>query len=226
ERLQAQAESGGAGRSGRGGNRRPPELAAWLHIASDGTVTIFSGKAEVGQNVRTMLTQAIAEELPTPLPTIKVVLADTSLVPWDAGTFGSRSTPDMMPQIRRVGATAREALIDLAAKHWNVAREGLSASEGRIVHAATNRSIGYGDLTRGEKLVLDVRADIPLKPATAWQVMGTSMPKVDARALVTGRHRYATDVTAGMVAAVTGRPAGPLLHGRVLRPSALGATLG
>ena len=104
--LFAQAESGGAGRGNRGGNRRPPELAAWLHIAADGTITVFCGKTEVGQNVRTSITQAIAEELPTPLSSIEVVLADTARVPWDAGTFGSQSTPQMVPQIRRVGATA------------------------------------------------------------------------------------------------------------------------
>src|SRR5690606_35747586 len=97
--LLAQAESGGRGRSTRGGSRLPSELAAWLHIAGDGTVTVFSGKTEVGQNVRTMLTQAIAEELPTPIDTIRIVLADTSQVPWDAGTFGSQSTPRMVPQI-------------------------------------------------------------------------------------------------------------------------------
>src|SRR5262245_30217236 len=219
--LFAQAESGSRGR-GRGGNRRPPELAAWLHIAADGTVTVFSGKTEVGQNVRTSITQAIAEELPTPLNTIKVVLADTSLVPFDAGTFGSRSTPDMIPQIRRVGATAREALLDLAAKNWNVDRGSLAAADGKIRHAASNRSISFGELTKGEKLVLNVSERIALKPATSWTVMGKPMAKVNGRDYVTGRHAYSSDIGAN-----TGGPALPgLLHGRVLRPAAFGATLG
>jgi isoquinoline 1-oxidoreductase len=248
--LFAQAESGGTGRGNRGGNRRPPELAAWLHIAADGTVTVFSGKAEVGQNVRTMLTQAIAEELPVPVDAIKVVLADTSLVPWDAGTFGSRSAPDMVPQIRRVGATAREALIDLAARNWSVDRGSLSAAGGKIHHAAGKRSITFGELTRGEKLVLNVSDRIALKPATSWTIMGTSLPKVDGRAYVTGKHVYATDInganatganlpgTAGVppasnqnaVQSAGQTPALPsllpgLLHGRVLRATAFGATL-
>lgn len=211
--LFAQAESGG-GRGGRGGNRRPAELAAWLHIAADGTITVFSGKTEVGQNVRTSLTQAVAEELPAPLNTIKIVLADTALVPWDAGTFGSRSTPDMVPQIRRAAATARVALIDLAAKHWDVDRSALTAADGKILHAASQRTLGYGELTQGAKLVLDVAENIALKSPRDWTVLGTSVPKVDGRDYVTGRHVYSADLQ---------RPGLP--HGRVLRPAAFGATL-
>lgn len=209
--LRAQ-ESGSA--RGRGGQRRPAEIAAWLHIAADGTITLFSGKTEVGQNVRTSLTAALAEELPAPLTQIKAVLADTSLVPWDAGTFGSRSTPDMVPQIRRAAATAREALIDRAAKAWNVDRSTLVASDGRIRHAGSGRAIGYGELTKGEKLVLNVSDSIPLKPTAEWKILGTSVPKVGARDFVTGRHAYTVDLV---------RPG--MLHGRVLRGPAVGATL-
>lgn len=217
--ARAQAESGESGRrGGRGGNRRPVELAAWLHIAADGTVTVYSGKAEVGQNVRTMILQAVAEELPAPLAAIKVVLADTSLVPYDAGTFGSRSTPDMFPQIRRVAATAREGLIDLAAKGWSVDRATLKVAGGKIYHPASGRTVGFGGLTKGEKLVLTVSDAIPLKPAGGWKIAGTSVPKLDARDYVTGKHRYASDVF--------GSGGGPsLLHGRVLRPVAFGAML-
>ena len=125
------------------------------------------GKTEVGQNIRTSLTQAIAEELPTPLASIKIVMADTSLVPWDAGTFGSRTTPVMNLQLRKVAATAREALIDLAAKKWNVSRDSLqrggrkSGSRRKWCRAAD--SIGFGDLTRGETLVLDVSDEIRIE---------------------------------------------------------------
>jgi nicotinate dehydrogenase subunit B len=225
--LFAQAESGGAGRGGRGGNRRPPELAAWLHIAADGSVAVFCGKTEVGQNVRTMITQAIAEELPAPLATIKVVLADTARVPWDAGTFGSQSTPQMVPQIRRVAATAREALIDLAAKQWSVDRGELTAADGKVHHRTSQRSIGFGELTRGEKLVVNVAENIPLKSAANWTVMGTSVAKVDARNYVTGKHVYTTDLHERTAAAKSGEPTlRGLVHGRVLRPAAFGATLG
>ncbi|MSU49536.1 MAG: isoquinoline 1-oxidoreductase [Opitutus sp.] len=210
--ARAQAETGGRGRGGgRGGSRRPAELAAWLHIAADGTVTIFSGKAEVGQNVRTMILQAVAEELPA---TIRVVLADTALVPYDAGTFGSRSTPDMFPQIRRVAATAREGLIDLAAKMWGVDRTTLTAANGKIRHDASNRTVGFGELTKGEKLVLTISDSMTLKPATAWTVAGTSVAKSGGRSYVTGQHAYSSDIV---------RPG--MQHGRILRPAAFGATL-
>jgi len=89
----AAQESGRTGRrAGGGGRGRPQEIGAWLHIAEDGTITVYSGKAEVGQNVRTSLTQIVAEELRTPVSSIRVVLGDTDLTPCDAGTFGSRSS--------------------------------------------------------------------------------------------------------------------------------------
>jgi CO/xanthine dehydrogenase Mo-binding subunit len=99
--------------SGRGGGGAPPtpkELSAWLHIAEDGTVTLYTGKVEIGQNARTSLTQAVAEELHAPVGSIKVVMADTDLVPFDMGTFGSRTTPTMVPQVRRAARSAHDAL--------------------------------------------------------------------------------------------------------------------
>jgi nicotinate dehydrogenase subunit B len=210
--LSAQ-ESGGGGRRG-GGNTRPRELAAWLHIAADGTVTVFTGKMECGQNARTSLTQVVAEELPAPLAAIRLVMGDTALVPYDAGTFGSQTTPQMAPQLRRVAATAREALIDLAAKNWTADRATLTAADGKILDAASGRAVGFGELTKGEKLVLSISDSVPTKPATAWKIAGTSLPKINGRDFVTGAHQYASDIT---------RPG--MMHGRVLRPAALGATL-
>ena len=217
DRASAQeAGESGARRGGRGGGgqARPRGLAAWLHIAADGTVTVFTGKAECGQNIRTSLTQAVAEELPAPLATIRLVMGDTALVPWDAGTFGSQTTPQMAPQLHRVAATAREALLDLAAKNWSVDRATLTAADGKIVHAASHRAIGYGELTKGEKFVVDVRDDVPLKRAADWAIAGTSVLKIDGRDFVTGAHAYASDIA---------RPG--MLHGRVLRPVAFEATL-
>lgn len=192
----------------------PRELAAWLHIAADGAITVFTGKVEIGQNARTSLSQIVAEELPAPLSSITLVMGDTSLTPFDRGTSGSRTTPDMVPILHRAAATARESLLDLAAKKLSVDRATLTARDGRIHHSGTQRSLGYGELTRGEKLVLDIADTTPIKPATAWTVAGTSVPKIGARAFVTGRHIYTTDFT---------RPG--LLHGRVLRPTSFGATL-
>ena len=91
-----------------------------------------TGKTEVGQNIRTSLSQAAAEELHCPVASIKLVMADTALVPYDMGTFGSRTTPTMAPQVRRAAATAREALLDLAAEKWKIDRAKVSIADGKV----------------------------------------------------------------------------------------------
>jgi CO/xanthine dehydrogenase Mo-binding subunit len=192
---------------------RPAELAAWLHIAEDGTVTIYTGKVEVGQNARTALTQAAAEELHTPVSSIKLVMGDTDLTPYDMGTFGSRTTPTMAPQLKKVGAAARETLIDLAADKWKVDRKSISVVDGKVKNSASGESIGFGELTHGQKLMKTVDG-ASVTPADKWTVAGTSVTKVNAREIVTGAHRYTTDMV---------RPG--MLFGRVLRPSALNAKL-
>src|ERR1044072_1581287 len=109
------------GESGRRGNERvPDEIGAWIHIDEKGTVSVFTGKVEIGQNIRTSLTQAVAEELNVPLDTIRVVMADPDLTPFDLGTFGRLTTPRMAPQLRKAAAAARETLITLAAEQWKV----------------------------------------------------------------------------------------------------------
>ncbi len=102
----------GAQESGRGGGRErlPENIGAWLHISPDGSVTGFTGKVEVGQNIRTSLTQAVADELRCAPKTVNLVMGDTALVPWDAGTFGSRSTPTMAPVMRKMAATCERSL--------------------------------------------------------------------------------------------------------------------
>ncbi|HEY4228632.1 MAG TPA: molybdopterin cofactor-binding domain-containing protein, partial [Thermoanaerobaculia bacterium] len=121
-----------SGRTRSGGQELPKDLAAWLHIDKDGKVTVFTGKVEMGQNIRTSLSQQVAEELRVPVDTVRMVMGDTDVCPWDAGTFGSRTTPTMGPQLRLVAATAREALVDLAAERWKMPREQLTADNGRV----------------------------------------------------------------------------------------------
>ena len=87
---------------------------------------MYTGKVEVGQNIRTSLSQIVAEELRVPLSSINMIMGDTDQVPFDAGTFGSRTTPQMGTQLRKAAATAREALLEMAAKNWNVPASGLS----------------------------------------------------------------------------------------------------
>ena len=113
-------EAPSAQESGRGRRRRgdplPEELSAWLHIGNDGVVTVYTGKVEIGQNIRTSLAQAVADELRLPMESVQLVMGDTDRTPYDRGTFGSNSTPRMAPQLRRASATAREILIDFAAE--------------------------------------------------------------------------------------------------------------
>ncbi len=193
----------------------PKEIGAWLHIGEDGTVTGFVGKAEIGQNVRTTLAQTIADELGVPFYSVHMVLADTALTPWDAGTFGSRTTPTITPQLRRVAAAARDLLREKAAKEWNLPADRLIAGDGKISDPASGRSVRYSDLARENPMDHKAPpASDPVKPARQWTVAGTPIPKADARAFVTGSHRYSTDL----------RPEG-LLYGKVLRPPSFGATL-
>lgn len=193
-----------------GGQGVPQEVSAWLHIGEDGAVTVCTGKVEVGQNTRTALSQAVAEELRVPIESIRMIMGDTDLVPYDGGTYGSLSTPVMSPQLRRAAATAREMLVEMAAREWRVEPASLHAAGGKV--SGGGRSAGYGELARGRKLVREIPAQVELTPAQQWKVAGTSVPKVDGREFVTGRHRYASDWK---------RPG--MLYGKVLRPPAMGA---
>ncbi len=210
----AAAQESGGGRRGFRGGRRPQELGAWLHIGEDGLISVFTGKAEVGQNIRTSLTQVVAEELRTPVPSIRLVMADTDLTPFDAGTFGSRTTPDMAAQLRRVGAAAREILLDLAASSLTQKREELVVADGRVSSKDGKASATFAELTKGEKILKPIPASPPITPAESWKIAGTSFRKISGRELVTGKQTYSPDIR---------RPG--MLYGKVLRPAAFRATL-
>ena len=96
------------------------EIGPWVHIGGDGAITLSVGKAEVGQNIRTSLAQAVAEELRVPVQAVRVVMGDTGRTPYDMGTFGSRTTPITGLQVRRTGAAARELLLEVAGATWNM----------------------------------------------------------------------------------------------------------
>jgi len=202
-----------------GGGRRnseelPKEIDAWLHIGEDGGITAFTGKVEVGQNIRTSLTQAVAEELKVSVNSIRLVMGDTQLVPFDMGTFGSRTTPVMNLQLRRVAAAARDTLVDLAARRWSVDRTRLTASDGQVIDPPTKRSLPYAQIVKGQQITQMLPAEDPLISASDWKIAGQPLPKVNGRDFVTGQHRYPSDETLpGM------------LYGRVARPIAFNATL-
>ena len=200
--------------SGRGRREDlPTDISAWLHIGDAGTVTAYTGKTEVGQNIRTSLTQAICEELRVAPGSVRLVMADTAQVPFDMGTFGSRTTPDMNARLRRVAATARRALVARAAERLGVPATELVVDAGIVRHTATANSIGIGELVKGSRLVETVD-DRPLRTAAEWDVQGTPLKKVNGAEFVTGRHEYASDLV---------RPG--MLYGAVLRRPAPSAVL-
>jgi isoquinoline 1-oxidoreductase len=190
------------------------EIGAWLHIDAGGHVTVYTGKVEFGQGIRTSLAQEVAEELRVPMSSIHLIMGDTELTPFDMGTFGSMSTPQMGAKLRKVSATARELLIGAAARQWAVPAASLTAADGRVHDGKSGRIIAYGQLTAGRRLTETVRDDAALTDPTTWRIAGTPVPKVEARELVTGRHAYTSDIE---------RPG--MLFGKVVRPPAYGSSL-
>ncbi len=208
---QEQGESGGRGRFDQ---RVPNDIGAWIHIEENGTVSVFTGKVELGQNIRTSLAQAVAEELRVPVNTIRLVMADTDLTPFDAGTFGSRTTPTMAPQLRKAAAAARETLISLAADQLKVAPADVRIVDARFVNHDASKSLSFADVAKGQKLVKTIPPDVVITTVKEWTVAGTSVPKVGARDFVTGKHEYTSDIK---------RPG--MLYGRIVRPPALNSSL-
>ncbi len=188
--ARSKAQESGGGR-GRGGRAMPQEIGAWLHIDAKGAVTVYTGKVEVGQNARTSLTQAVSEELDAPLTSIEMVMGDTARTPFDMGTFGSMTTPQMLSQLRRVSAAARQLL---PAGRWE--------------------EINFAELAKNQTFVKAPTGAGRPKPTSEWTVLGTSVKKVHGREMVTGRHRYTSDVKLPN-----------MLYGRVLRPDRFNATL-
>jgi CO/xanthine dehydrogenase Mo-binding subunit len=192
----------------------PNNITAWLHVGEDGNVTAFTGKVEIGQNIRTSLAQTVADELRVPFESVTMVTADTALTPFDFGTVGSRSMPTMSPQLRRAASAARDLLVAAAAKEWNVSAEGLTAANGKVSDPATGRSLRYAELARGKTLAENLPAEDPVTPPDQWTIAGKAIPKKDARSFVTGEHKYTPDFR---------RPG--MLYGKVLRPPSFGATV-
>ena len=210
--LAAQAQESGGAR--RGGQAMPQDIGAWLHISEAGAITVYTGKVEMGQNIRTSLTQAVAEELRCSPSSIQLVMADTMLTPYDMGTVGSMTTPIMAPQLHKVAVAAREMLLDLAAENGKADRAALVIEDGRVRNTASGKSLSFGELTHGQKLTRTITADAHVTPATEWKIAGHDLRKINARAIVTGQEKFTSDMKLpGM------------MYGRVVRPAAFQASL-
>ncbi len=147
---------------------------------------------EEGQGARTELTQAAAEELRVPVSQVNLTTANTSLTPDDGVTAGSMTTPRTVPAVRQGAAAARLALVQIAAAHWGVDASNLEVREGKITDAASGRTMTYADLAGSDELTKAFGqappADVMLTPVKEWKIMGASVPRPNARDIVTGAH--------------------------------------
>ncbi len=193
----------------------PEDINAYLHIAQDGKVTLFSGKIEMGQGVMTSLTQMAAEDLGVALDAFHTVMGDTDTCPWDMGTFGSLTTRSFGPAVRAAAAQARLVLTDLAATRLGVPRDSLTVENGVVyVTADRSRHVTYGELAQGQAITHVVDEQAVLRAAEQFTVMGTSPRRLDGVEKVTGAAQYAGDIR------IPG-----MLYARLLRPPAHGATM-
>ena len=193
----------------------PDKLDSWLAVASDGTVTAYTGKCDLGQGMYTVQTQLVAEELCVSIEKVKLIQCDTSVTPDQGTTSGSQSTPTNFNtrNLAQAAATAREALIGMAAQKLGVPGDQLTVADG-AVSAAGGRRVSYSDLVGGKHFDLAVSATAKRRSPSEWKVLGTSVPSLDRVALMTGTFEFVHNVhVPGMV------------HGRVVRPPEIGATV-
>jgi len=192
----------------------PDQVDGFLAIDRHGKVTVFSGKVDLGTGVRTAITQIAAEELDVPMARVNVIQGDTLLTPDQGPTYGSLSIQNGGVQIRQAAATARRALLQQAAQRLSIDEHELTVDGGVIKPKHGTASVSYGDLIGGRTFALQLDKNAPLKDPAAYATVGRSQPRLDIPDKVTGRFTYMHDFrVAGMV------------HARVVRPPAIGATL-
>jgi len=188
---------------------------AFLQIAEDGTVSCYTGKMEMGQGVITSLAQMMADELNVQLEKVKMVMGDTDLCPYDAGTWGSQTTQTFGPAMRAAAAEARSVLTGLAAEKLGVPVSRLEVRDGIVTDVKNPGSkVTYAQLTKGKKIerYLDVKPSV--EEFTKFTYVGKPYKHSDAKLKVTGQAKYTGDLKLpGMVFA------------RILRPPSHGAKL-
>jgi nicotinate dehydrogenase subunit B len=194
-----------------------PALDAWIAVGADGNVTAYTGKVELGHGLYTSQAQLIAEELSVPLARVKLVQGDTAAAPDQGTTSGSQSHPTNFNDgnLALAGATAREALVQMASTRLSVPVNQLTVKDG-VVSSKSDpaKRATYGELVGGKKFDLALNPNAKRKPASEWTILGTPVPRLDIPALASGQFEFVQNVR------VPG-----MLHGRVVRPPAVGATL-
>jgi nicotinate dehydrogenase subunit B len=197
--------------------RSTQALDGWISVLADGSVTAYTGKCELGQGLFSAQVQLIAEELVVPMHRVRLVQCDTSLTPDQGTTSGAQSHPANFNQanLARAGATAREALVRMAAERLGVPVEQLAVGDGAVfVRATPDRRVGYGDLVGGRRFGINLDPAAKRRPPREWTILGKAVPRVDMPAMVAAELEYVHHVR------VPG-----MLHGRVVRPPAVGATV-
>ena len=193
----------------------PAKLDSWIAVAGDGFVTAYTGKCDFGQGIYTAQTQLVAEELCVALDRVRLIQCDTSVTPDQGTTSGSQSTPTNFNNsgLAQAAATAREALLKMAAQRFGVPASQLTAANG-YCSAISGRRVSYRDLVADKRFNLTVDRKAKRRTPGEWTVLGKPVPSLDARELATGRFEFVHNIyVAGM------------LHGRLVRPPAVGATL-
>jgi nicotinate dehydrogenase subunit B len=191
----------------------PEQVDSYLAIGPDGRITVYSGKVDLGTGLRTALTQIVAEELDVPLGHVTLIQGDTLLTPDQGPSFGSLSIQNGGAQLRRAAATARRSLLERAAVRFKTEASALSIRDGVIV-GANGRELALGTLVGGRMLSLKLDQNAPLKSPADFKVVGKPVRRLDIPDKVTARFTFMQDFK---------RPG--MLHGRVIRPTGLGATL-
>ena len=191
----------------------PDLVDSYLAIGRDGRITVYSGKVDLGTGLRTALTQIVAEELDVPLGHVTLVQGDTLLTPDQGPSFGSLSIQNGGAQLRRAAATARRALLERAAVKFKTDASTLSIRDGVIV-GPNSRELALGSVVGGRMLSLKLDQNAPLKSPADFKLVGKPVRRLDIPDKVTGRFTFMQDFK---------RPG--MLHGRVIRPTGIGATL-
>jgi nicotinate dehydrogenase subunit B len=193
----------------------PDKLDSWIAVNADGTVTAYTGKCDLGQGMFTAQTQLIAEELCVSLHAVKLVQCDTAVTPDQGSTSGSQSTPTNfnLEDLALAAATAREALVSLAAMHFGEDTSLLTTKDGAVASHSGKR-VTYAELIGAKQFRLPLNKQAKRRSPTQWTVLGKSIPALDHAALITGTFEFVQNVR------VPG-----MLHGRVVRPPQLGAKL-
>ena len=193
----------------------PTDFNAYLRIAEDGRVSFYTGKIEMGQGIHTSLAQMLADELDVSLDSVDMVMGDTDLCPWDAGTWGSLSTRAFGQTFRAAGAEARQVMLQLASEQLNVPIIQLKIENGEVIDKTNEKHrITYAQLTKGKKIERHLTQAAIKKMPSEFKLMGKPTHRRDAREKVSGKAKYAGDIQLpGMV------------YAKVLRPPAHGAKL-